>query len=87
MSGAGAEPVLTAVEAEVARLVHAGLNNREIAARLAMATRTVELHLTRVYRKLGLSGRRELQARRARFRTTPPETLRTHRGAPGGPST
>ncbi|WP_439659827.1 LuxR C-terminal-related transcriptional regulator [Lentzea sp. HUAS TT2] len=87
ISGAGAEPALTTVEAEVARLVHAGLNNREIAARLAMATRTVELHLTRVYRKLGLSGRRELQARRARFRTTPPGTLRTHRGAPGGPST
>ncbi|WP_434445971.1 response regulator transcription factor [Lentzea sp. E54] len=58
------EPVLTSVEAEVARLVRTGLNNREIAAKLAMATRTVELHLTRVYRKLGLSGRRELQVTR-----------------------
>ncbi|HUQ55289.1 helix-turn-helix transcriptional regulator [Lentzea sp.] len=58
------EPVLTPVEAEVARLVRTGLANREIASRLAMATRTVELHLTRVYRRLGLSGRRELQVTR-----------------------
>ncbi|MFD4671317.1 LuxR C-terminal-related transcriptional regulator [Lentzea sp. NPDC058450] len=68
----GDGPALTPVETEVARLVRAGLANREVAARLAMATRTVELHLTRVYRKLGLSGRRELR------------TLRTHRGASDG---
>lgn len=57
----GAEPVLTPVEAEVARLARTGLNTRGIASELALSTRTVELHLTRVYRKLGLSGRRELQ--------------------------
>ncbi|HEX7307965.1 helix-turn-helix transcriptional regulator [Lentzea sp.] len=57
-------PALTPAEAEVAELVRTGLGNREIAARLAMATRTVELHLTRVYRKLGLAGRRELQVTR-----------------------
>ncbi|GHH31112.1 helix-turn-helix transcriptional regulator [Lentzea cavernae] len=72
------EPVLTPTEAEVARLVRTGLNNREIGAELAMATRTVELHLTRVYRKLGLSGRRELRATRWIG------TLRTHRGVTGG---
>lgn len=83
-SGAAtAEPVLTPVEAEIARLVCAGLPNKEIAARLAMATRTVELHLTRVYRKLGLSGRRELRA--TRWAWLHHETLRTDRGAPGGP--
>ncbi|SDH05290.1 DNA-binding transcriptional regulator, CsgD family [Lentzea fradiae] len=60
----GRAPVLTAAEAEVARLVRLGLSTRQIAARLAMATRTVELHLTRVYRKLGLSGRRELRGSR-----------------------
>ncbi|MET9226470.1 LuxR C-terminal-related transcriptional regulator [Lentzea sp. NPDC003310] len=82
-SGAAArEPVLTPVEAEVARLVCAGLNNREIAARLAMATRTVELHLTRVYRKLGLAGRRELRA--TRWAWLHRETLRTDREATGG---
>ncbi|WP_394617797.1 LuxR C-terminal-related transcriptional regulator [Lentzea sp. JNUCC 0626] len=68
----GDPPPLTPVETEVVRLVRAGLATREVAARLAMATRTVELHLTRVYRKLGLSGRRELR------------TLRTHREAPDG---
>ncbi|MDX3661035.1 helix-turn-helix transcriptional regulator [Streptomyces sp. ID05-26A] len=76
------EPALIPVEAEVARLVCSGLNNKEIAARLAMATRTVELHLTRVYRKLGLSGRRELRA--TRWAWLHHETLRTDRGAPGG---
>ncbi|GGN10846.1 hypothetical protein GCM10011609_58430 [Lentzea pudingi] len=80
---ATAEPALTPVEAEVARLVCAGLRNKEIAVRLAMATRTVELHLTRVYRKLGLSGRRELRA--TRWAWLHHETLRTDRGAPGGP--
>ncbi len=64
VASCGPEPVLTPVEAEVTRLVRTGLNNREIASRLAMATRTVELHLTRIYRKLGLSGRRELQVTR-----------------------
>ncbi|SDL96281.1 regulatory protein, luxR family [Lentzea albidocapillata subsp. violacea] len=77
-----AAPALTPVEAEVARFVCAGLNNREIAARLTMATRTVELHLTRVYRKLGLSGRRELRA--TRWAWLHEGTLRTDRGAPGG---
>ncbi|MEV6715823.1 helix-turn-helix transcriptional regulator [Lentzea sp. NPDC051208] len=78
-----AAPELTPVEAEVARFVCAGLNNKEIASRLAMATRTVELHLTRVYRKLGLSGRRELRA--TRWAWLHEGTLRTDRGAPGGP--
>ncbi|MCX2949369.1 LuxR C-terminal-related transcriptional regulator [Lentzea sp. NEAU-D7] len=78
-----AAPELTPVEAEVARFVCAGLGNKEIAARLAMATRTVELHLTRVYRKLGLSGRRELRA--TRWAWLHDGTLRTDRGAPGGP--
>jgi DNA-binding CsgD family transcriptional regulator len=77
MSGAAApddvEPVLTPVEAEVARLVRTGSSNREIAAKLAMSTRTVELHLTRIYRKFGLTGRRELRATGwTRLRATSP---------------
>ncbi|MCR3752408.1 response regulator transcription factor [Lentzea californiensis] len=79
-----AAPVLTPAEAEVARFACAGLNNREIASRLAMATRTVELHLTRVYRKLDLSGRRELKA--TRWAWLHEGTLRTDRGALGGHS-
>ncbi|MEU3644382.1 helix-turn-helix transcriptional regulator [Lentzea sp. NPDC034063] len=78
------EPVLTPVETEIARFVRAGLPNRAIAARLAMATRTVELHLTRVYRKLGLSGRRELRV--TGWAGPDQETLRTDRDAPAGSS-
>lgn len=53
-------PVLTAQERRIARLVATGRNNAEIAQELSLARRTVEFHLSGVYRKLGISGRREL---------------------------
>ena len=55
-----AECELTATERQVARLVAEGLRNREIGARLYMAVATVEAHLTRIYRKLGIRSRAEL---------------------------
>ncbi|GAA2456720.1 helix-turn-helix transcriptional regulator [Streptomyces glaucus] len=57
------DEALTAPEQDVADLVLAGLANREIAGRLGIATRTVELRLTRIYRKLGVKGRAALAAR------------------------
>ena len=51
---------LTATERHVAALVADGLKNREIAARLFMGLATVEAHLTRIYRKLGIRSRSEL---------------------------
>ena len=51
---------LTAREAEVARLAAGGLADREIAARLVVSVRTVESHLARTYRKLGVASRVEL---------------------------
>lgn len=51
---------LTVSEHRVARMAAAGETNREIADALFVTLRTVELHLTRVYRKLGLSGRSQL---------------------------
>ncbi|MDQ1464992.1 MAG: hypothetical protein QOC73_1933 [Actinomycetota bacterium] len=54
------EHVLTAVEQRVAGLVGEGRTNREVADELFMSVRTVESHLGRVYRKLGLRSRTEL---------------------------
>ncbi|MBL1100231.1 AAA family ATPase [Streptomyces coffeae] len=50
-------------EWDVLQLALSGLANREIADELGVATRTVELRLTKVYRKLGVRGRTELAAR------------------------
>jgi DNA-binding CsgD family transcriptional regulator len=54
------QPVLTPRERQVAELAAAGVRSREIADRLFLSTRTVENHLQRVYAKLGVSGRVEL---------------------------
>lgn len=54
---------LTPVEARIAALVAAGQTNREVAGTLFMSARTVESHLGRIYRKLGLRSRTELAAR------------------------
>jgi DNA-binding CsgD family transcriptional regulator len=55
---AGAE--LTATELQVARLAAAGQANKEIAAALFMSVHTVEAHLSRAYRKLGVRSRTQL---------------------------
>ncbi|MFF7725396.1 AAA family ATPase [Streptomyces sp. NPDC008001] len=53
---------LTGAELRVAVLAAGGLPNRAIAARLSITPRTVELHLTKTYRKLGIQGRPQLAA-------------------------
>lgn len=53
---------LTDSERRVAALATQGLTNRQIAARLFVTASTVEQHLTRVYRKLGVAGRDGLPA-------------------------
>jgi DNA-binding CsgD family transcriptional regulator len=55
-------PELTPVQRQVATLVAAGHTNREVAAELYMGLRTVEAHLSAVYRKLGIRSRSELAA-------------------------
>jgi DNA-binding CsgD family transcriptional regulator len=54
---------LTNAERQVAALVAAGKANREVAAQLFTTVATVEAHLTRIYRKLGLRSRTELARR------------------------
>jgi len=51
---------LTASESRVAELAAEGLTNREIAQALFVTMRTVEGHLTQVFRKLDLSSREQL---------------------------
>ena len=52
--------LLTPQELQIARAVGRGLNNAEAAAALFVSRKTVEAHLTRAYRKLGVRSRTEL---------------------------
>jgi DNA-binding CsgD family transcriptional regulator len=65
-SSAVARESLTPREMQVALAVAEGASNNEVAAALYLTPKTVEYHLTRVYRKLGLRSRAELAREFAR---------------------
>lgn len=52
---------LTAQEEQVAQLAADGTTNREIALQLTLSPKTVEYHLTNIYKKLQVKGRSELR--------------------------
>ena len=56
---------LTPTEERIARLAVTGLTNREIADRTFLSPKTVEVNLTRIYRKLGVRSRAVLASRLA----------------------
>ena len=64
-SGAGAQP-LTSQETRVALLAAQGLSNREIGASLFLSPKTIERHLSSVFRKRGFRSRTELAVAFAR---------------------
>jgi DNA-binding NarL/FixJ family response regulator len=54
---------LTLGERRVADLAAVGTTNNDIASTLFVSAKTVEVHLTRIYRKLGIRSRAELGRR------------------------
>jgi DNA-binding CsgD family transcriptional regulator len=68
MHAAGARPrghpasvTLTAAERRVAELVVSGMSNQAVATTLTLSKRTIDTHLGRIYRKLGITGRTRLR--------------------------
>jgi DNA-binding CsgD family transcriptional regulator len=73
LQAAGASPAapkipnspLTARESQIASMAATGYANQEIADRLFITTHTVEYHLKKVFRKLGIVSRRQLRDKSA----------------------
>jgi predicted ATPase/DNA-binding SARP family transcriptional activator/DNA-binding CsgD family transcriptional regulator len=79
----GAQPAaLTRRENEVATLVARGLENHQVATELGISKRTVDTHVSRILRKLGLDSRTQLTVwvleQRLQFESSNPEDSTRH---------
>lgn len=63
----GGNATLTPQEQAVAALVAAGRSNAQAAEELFLSVKTIQYHLTRIYAKLGVSGRTELALHASRL--------------------
>jgi DNA-binding CsgD family transcriptional regulator len=69
----GPSEQLTPQELQIALVIARGRTNREAGAELFLSPKTIEAHLSRVYRKLGITSRTQLV--RLLSDTSPPEAL------------
>jgi non-specific serine/threonine protein kinase len=69
---------LTGRELEIAARLAQGLTNRQIATEMAIATRTVDTHVSRILHKLGVASRMHVADGLARLEAVGPQTQVTH---------
>jgi DNA-binding NarL/FixJ family response regulator len=69
---------LTSREVEVLRLLARGLSNKQIAARLVIARKTVDNHIDHVYTKIGATNRAQASLFAVRHALMAPEDGEFH---------